>query len=178
VVSAADLNASSTSVSKMPFADRASHQRRAASVRRRFAGLSDVLDIGCGRGEFLDLLRDAGIGARGLDLNHEMVETARARGLDVVESDALSYLRARCRLDHSVGCSPLRSWSTSPRYLLALLDAAADKIRPGGLLVLETINPACWLAFFESYIRDITHVRPLHPETLQFLARASGFHDV
>jgi len=44
--------------------------------------------------------------------------------------------------------------------------------------VLETINAACWLAFFESYIRDLTHVRPLHPETLQYVVRASGFHDV
>ncbi len=46
------------------------------------------------------------------------------------------------------------------------------------MIVLETINPACWVAFFESYIRDLTHVRPLHPETLQYLLRASGFHDV
>ncbi len=44
--------------------------------------------------------------------------------------------------------------------------------------MLETINPACWLAFFESYIRDLTHVRPLHPETLQYMLRVSGFHDV
>ncbi len=57
-----------------------------------FAGASDVLDVGCGRGEFLDLLREAGIGARGLDTNHEMVEVCRARGLDVVEGDLVSYL--------------------------------------------------------------------------------------
>jgi len=44
--------------------------------------------------------------------------------------------------------------------------------------VLETINPACWYAFFSSYIRDITHVRPVHPETLQYLLRASGFERV
>ena len=53
-----------------------------------------------------------------------------------------------------------------PRYLTRLLDAAFDKLRPGAPIVLETINPACWFAFFESYIRDITHVRPLHPDTL------------
>ena len=44
--------------------------------------------------------------------------------------------------------------------------------------MLETLNPACWVAFFESYIRDITHVRPLHPDTLKYLVVASGFHDV
>jgi hypothetical protein len=46
------------------------------------------------------------------------------------------------------------------------------------VLVLETINPACWAAFFESYIRDLTHVRPLHPDTLQYIVRASGLRDV
>ena len=62
-----------------------------------------------------------------------------------------------------------------PAYLLAFLELAFHKLRPGGRLVLETLNPACWVAFFESYIRDITHVWPLHPETLQFLVVASGF---
>jgi O-antigen chain-terminating methyltransferase len=59
--------------------------------------------------------------------------------------------------------------------LLRLLDVAYDKLRPGAPIVIETINPACWLAFFSSYIRDLTHVRPVHPETLQYLLRASGF---
>jgi hypothetical protein len=61
---------------------------------------------------------------------------------------------------------------------MRLLDAAAQKLQPGAPLVLETINPACWLAFFSSYIRDFTHVRPVHPETLQYLLRASGFSRV
>jgi hypothetical protein len=62
-----------------------------------------------------------------------------------------------------------------PEYLLRFLDLAFHKIRPGGRLVLETLNPACWVAFFESYIRDITHVWPLHPDTLKYLVLASGF---
>ena len=57
-----------------------------------FAGASDVLDVGCGRGEFLDLLKKAGISGRGLDLNPEMVEVCRARGLDATAGDAVSYL--------------------------------------------------------------------------------------
>ncbi|HEX5216143.1 MAG TPA: class I SAM-dependent methyltransferase [Vicinamibacterales bacterium] len=179
VVSAADLNA----FKYLGFEDAFRGSRdvireRLRTYVDRFAGLTDVLDIGCGRGEFLDLLREAGIGARGLDLNHEMVETGRARGLDVVESDALSYLQGLPPGSLGGVFAAQVVEHLAPDYLLALLDAAADKVRPGGLLVLETINPACWLAFFESYIRDITHVRPLHPETLQFLARASGFHDV
>ena len=54
-------------------------------------------------------------------------------------------------------------------------ELAFHKLAPGGHIVLETLNPACWIAFFESYIRDITHVRPLHPETLKFLVVAAGF---
>jgi len=69
--------------------------------------------------------------------------------------------------------SPLPPSSPPP-----LLDAAFDKLRPGAPIVLETINPACWFAFFESYVRDITHVRPLHPDTLKFLLVASGFERV
>jgi O-antigen chain-terminating methyltransferase len=55
------------------------------------------------------------------------------------------------------------------------LDVAFHKLRPGSPIVLETINPGCWFAFFSSYIRDITHVRPLHPDTLKYLTLASGF---
>ena len=65
-----------------------------------------------------------------------------------------------------------------PDYLIRFLDAAYHKLRPGSKIVLETINPACWFAFFSSYIRDVTHVRPLHPDTLQYFLRASGFQNV
>jgi SAM-dependent methyltransferase len=151
---------------------------RLAGYVPKFAGRSDVLDIGCGRGEFLDLLRAAGISARGLDLNREMVETSRRRGHDVAEGDALGYIASLP--DASLGglFAAQVVEHLEPVYLGRLLETARLKLRPGSVMVLETINPSCWLAFFESYIRDLTHVRPLHPETLQFLARATGFHDV
>lgn len=142
------------------------------------AGATDVLDVGCGRGEFLELLAEAGIRARGLDVNHEMVEICRARGLDVIECDAVSYLT---ELEaHSLGglFAAQVVEHLEPSYLVELLDRAHAALRPGARIVLETINPACWVAFFESYIRDITHVRPLHPETLKYLLLATGFTDV
>jgi SAM-dependent methyltransferase len=143
-----------------------------------FAGAADVLDIGCGRGEFLDLLRGHGVTGRGLDLNHEMVEVCRARGLEAVEGDALSYLRSLP--DGSLGglLAAQVVEHLEPDYLLQLLEAAWHALRPGSTIILETINPACWFAFFSSYIRDITHVRPLHPDTLSYLLTANGFQKV
>jgi O-antigen chain-terminating methyltransferase len=143
-----------------------------------FAGAADVLDIGCGRGEFLELMRRQGIASRGLDLNGAMVEVCRERGLDAVQGDALDYLSALP--DGALGglIAVQVVEHLEPDYLVRLLQAAFHKLRPGSTIALETINPTCWVAFFESYIRDLTHVRPVHPETLQYLLLASGFNHV
>jgi O-antigen chain-terminating methyltransferase len=153
-------------------------RERAATYLPLFDGAGDVLDIGCGRGEFLDLLREQGISGRGVDINDEMAALCRERGLNVTAGDALGYLLAQP--DGSLGglFAAQVVEHFEPGYLVRLLDAAYHKLRPGSKIVLETINPACWYAFFSSYIRDITHVRPLHPETLQYLLVASGFQRV
>jgi SAM-dependent methyltransferase len=140
-----------------------------------FAGASNVLDVGCGRGEFLALLKAAGVSARGIDTNREMIAAARERGLEVTEADALAHLESLP--DSSLGglIASQVIEHLEPAYLIQLLAVAFTKLRPGAPIVLETINPACWLAFFSSYLRDFTHVQPVHPETLQYLLQASGF---
>lgn len=150
-------------------------RNRMADYLPIFAGASDVVDIGCGRGEFLDLLRTAGVTARGIDLNHEMVERCRAKGFEVDEIDALSFLSAAApgSLGGLIASQVVEH--LQPDYLLRVLAAAAQALRPGAAIVLETINPACWSAFFDSYVRDLTHVRPVHPDTLKFLVMAAGF---
>ncbi len=142
------------------------------------SGASDVVDVGCGRGELLTALRERGIPARGVDANRAMVELCRARGLDVEESDALSYLErlAAGSLGGLVAIQVVEHFT--PGYLSRFLAVAHQALRPGARLVLETINPACWAAFFDTYIRDLTHQRPLHPETLKYLVQASGFTQV
>jgi O-antigen chain-terminating methyltransferase len=143
-----------------------------------FGGADVVLDLGCGRGEFLALLRERGIRARGLDVNHEMVEACHAAGLEAVEGDALAYLESlpdAC-LGGLVAVQVVEHFQ--PAYLTKFLDVAYHKLKPGSTIVLETLNPSCWFAFFEAYIRDITHAWPLHPETLKFLVVASGFQRV
>jgi 2-polyprenyl-3-methyl-5-hydroxy-6-metoxy-1,4-benzoquinol methylase len=153
-------------------------RERLAGYAPLFDGASDVLDVGCGRGEFLRLLGEHGVRARGIDLNGAMVDVCRAQGLDATTADALGYLRAQP--DASLGglFAAQVVEHLQPAYLTQFLDAAFDKLRPGAVIVLETINPACWFAFFESYIRDITHVRPLHPDTLKFLLVATGFQQI
>ena len=153
-------------------------RRRVAEYVPIFQGASDVLDVGCGRGEFLALLSQHRISARGIDLNAAMVDVCREKGLDATNADALTYLRAQP--DGSLGglFAAQVIEHLEPSYLTQFLDAAFDKLRPGAPIVLETINPGCWFAFFESYIRDLTHERPVHPDTLKYLLIATGFQRV
>jgi SAM-dependent methyltransferase len=153
-------------------------RRRVEDYLPVFENAGDVLDVGCGRGEFLELLRDHGVRAQGIDINPAMVEVCRGKGLQAETGDALAYLGGLP--DGSLGglFAAQVVEHLEPRYLMRLLDAAFDKLRPGAPIVLETINPACWFAFFESYIRDLTHVRPVHPDTLTYLLVATGFQRV
>ncbi len=153
-------------------------RERLADYPRAFAGASNVLDLGCGRGELLDLFREAGIDAHGIDPNQSMVEVCRERGLSAEVDDAVGYLQ---RLpDGSLGgiIAIQVVEHLEPAYLVKFIELAFHKLKPGAPMVLETLNPACWIAFFESYLRDITHRWPLHPDTLQYLVQASGFSTV
>lgn len=175
------IDASVDAYSYVGFEDR--HRGAWEAIRERqsdyaplFAGASDVLDVGCGRGEFLDVLREAGVAARGVDANPEMVAACRARGLAASAGDALDSVEALP--DGALGgLFSAQVVEHLPADRLArLVRAAWRKLRPGSRIVIETINPACWLAFFETYLRDFTHVQPVHPETLSYLLAASGFH--
>jgi SAM-dependent methyltransferase len=141
-------------------------------------GVDGIVDIGCGRGELLTALKEQGVKARGVDMNPAMVELCRGRGLDVEAGDALSYLEGQG--DASIGglVAVQVVEHFEPVYLMRFLEAAHHKMRSGAPLILETINPACWMAFFETYLRDLTHQRPLHPDTLRYVVESSGFTGV
>jgi SAM-dependent methyltransferase len=151
------------------------------SVRERqrvyvddFRDSAPVLDAGCGRGELLSLLREAGIEARGVDADPEMVAFARGEDLDVTEGDVLAELE---RVDDgSLGgiFAGQLVEHLPPASLLRFLQLAAQKLRPGGLLVAETINPLALFAL-RHYFADPTHAQPLVPQTLELLARQAGF---
>ena len=135
-----------------------------------------VLDLGCGRGELLALLREAGIEARGTDANSDMVAFARAEGLEVEQATAHDALAA-CE-DASLGAVTAIQLleHLPPPDLVALLDLAHAKLRPGGLLVVETIDPSTPAAL-RNYFADLTHAQPLVPETLELLVRGAGFRE-
>jgi len=137
-----------------------------------------VLDVGCGRGEFLSLLRDRGVSARGLDANPEMVVVCRERKLDVVEGDAVGYLDSipDGSLGGLIATQVVEHFRSD--YLIRFLELAYHKLGPGSTIILETLNVDSWSAFFGPYLRDITHERPLPPETLRFLLEASGFQRI
>lgn len=153
-------------------------RQRLSAYLPDFQGARDVLDIGCGRGEFLDLLREQGIPARGIDINPEMAAICRERGLDATAGDALTSLLSQS--DASLGgvFAAQVVEHLEPDYLMRLLSTAYHKLRPGSKIVLETVNVACWSAFFSSYIRDLSHLRPIHPDTLKYLLVANGFQRV
>ena len=150
-------------------------QRQLRDYLPLFDGAANVLDVGCGRGELLQLFRERGTSARGIDVNDEMVAICRTRGLVADRADALEYLATQPESSLG-GLTAIQVVEhLEPTQLMRVLDAAHRALKPGAPVVLETINAACWAAFFDSYIRDFTHVRPLHPDTLRYLVQASGF---
>jgi SAM-dependent methyltransferase len=154
------------------------------SVRERqrvyvedFRDAAPVLDVGCGRGELLALLRGAGIDARGIDADSDMVAFARGEGLAVEQADAISYLDSlEVGSLGGIFMGQVVEHLPAPA-LLRMLELARRSLRPGALLVAETINPLSPLAL-RNYFADLTHAQPLVPETLALLARQAGFASV
>lgn len=139
-----------------------------------FRDSAPVLDVGCGRGELLALLREVDVEARGIDADGDMVAFARGEGLDVEQADLLDYLQ---RLDDGSFGGIFMGQVVEhlpPGVLVRALELSAQKLRAGGVLVAETINPLSPIAL-RNYYADLTHAQPLVPETLELLARQAGF---
>ncbi len=116
--------------------------------------------------------------ASGVDLGAEMVAEAQGRGLDVHEADAVEWLRGlpERSLGAIISVHVVEHLELGP--LIELLELAASRLVPGGILVAETPNPASLIVLGNSYILDPTHVRPLHPSLMTFLCERAGFRDV
>ncbi|MHB1517437.1 MAG: class I SAM-dependent methyltransferase [Acidimicrobiales bacterium] len=134
-----------------------------------------VVDIGCGRGELLELLGAAGYEALGVDPDPSMVEVCQAKGLEVVEDDGLRFLERTKRgsLKAVFAIQVVEHLLTSE--LERLVRSAHDALAPGGKLIMETINPRSLHALGNHFYADTSHVRPVHPETLRFICEQVGF---
>ena len=138
------------------------------------AGHGPVLDVGCGRGEMLSLLAEAGIPATGIDLDLSMLERARAQGLQVAQGDAIEYLSSLP--NESLGAIvSFQVVEHLPVQALRELTAQSRRVlRPGGVFIAETVNPHSPPALKVFWL-DLTHVRPLFPESLLLLTQECGF---
>jgi O-antigen chain-terminating methyltransferase len=144
----------------------------------RFRDAAPVLDAGCGRGEFLDLLRDHGIAGEGVDRDTGMVEACRARGLAVEAGDLFERMAAAEDGRWGGVFSAQVVEHLAFVDVIAFLELAARKLRPGGVLVIETLNPESLFVHWRWFPMDPTHVRLVHPETLRFCLERCGFRDV
>lgn len=164
----------------LKFADRfrgTEERIRAAQTMytERFAGGANVLDIGCGRGEFLDAAKAAGIGARGIDLSAECVAFCKSKGLDAEVADLFTYLSDLP--DRSLGgiyCSQVIEHLPAAA-LPELVTLAAAKIQRGALIAFETPNPECLAIFATHFYIDPTHTRPVPAPLLAFYLEEAGF---
>ena len=142
------------------------------------AGISrDVLDVGCGRGEWLELLKEEGIEVRGLEINLKLAAQTCNRGLEVIELDALSYLRGQPpeSLNAVTGFHVIEHLSFET--FVELLDEIKRTLRPNGLVIFETPNPKNLVVGACNFYSDPTHLKPLFPETIQFIMSNRGFQD-
>ena len=134
-----------------------------------------VLDLGCGRGELLLMLREAGVKAAGVEGDPALATAARRRGLEVVEGDVLDVLRAQGDGTRGAVTAVHLLEHLSPATLAAVLSEVRRVLRAGGLLVAECPNPHSLRVGAALYWQDPTHQRPLLPETLDLFMRAAGF---
>jgi len=147
-------------------------------ILREAAVAANALDVGCGRGEWLELLKKEGVQARGVDQNRVFVEQCRQVGLEVEEQDALDYLGGLADKSLSVITSFHLVEHLEFEELIRLLDEMIRVLKPGGLLILETPNPENFMVGSYSFYADPTHRNPIPSPTLQFLLESRGLDRV
>ena len=136
-----------------------------------------VLDIGCGEGQFIELLQEHGISAAGIDLDAQMVQGCTTRGLPVEQADLFNYLPGHSAEFDGVFCSNVIEHLAMPDAL-RLLKLAHDALLPGGVLLLATENPESLIVQLCEFWRDATHVRLYHRSLLEFLLSFTGFSQI
>jgi O-antigen chain-terminating methyltransferase len=149
-------------------------------VRGAGAGTPDapILDLGCGRGEWLELLSSEGLSAHGVDRNRIFLDACRGLQLDVTGQDVLAHMR-KVRPNSVGAVTSFHLIEHLPhRYLICLIDAILLALRPGGIVVFETPNPRNMIVGSCNFYLDPTHKHPLPPDLSRYLLEARGFCNV
>jgi len=142
-----------------------------------FVGFHRVLDIGCGHGEFLQLLQEEGHEAVGIDIDPAMVATCRAQGLTAYEGDVIAWLNTQTETFDAIFSSNVIEHMDAP-MVQALIHGAHKALRPGGLLLIGTPNPESMIVQFHEFWRDPTHVRLYSRQLIEFFYVDAGFTNV
>jgi 2-polyprenyl-3-methyl-5-hydroxy-6-metoxy-1,4-benzoquinol methylase len=137
-------------------------------------GRAHVVDIGCGRGEMLDLLGEAGAATTGIDVDASMVAHCARKGHSVERADALSWLESRAERSVPAIFTAQVIEHLTFDDLLAFFDLCRTRLTPGGVLIAETVNPHS-LEAFKTFFTDLTHQRPIFPEVALALSKLTGF---
>lgn len=143
-----------------------------------FADKKKVIDLGCGRGEFLTLMKENGIPAIGVDIYKEYVEYGVEKGIKIVQGDAVEFLR-RQETEGADGifCAQLIE-HLKTEQIISICNLAYEKLKPGGCICFETPNPCCLAIYTNSFYIDPSHIKPVHPETMKYYLKQAGFHDI
>jgi len=143
-----------------------------------FKDADTVLDLGCGRGEFLELLQQNGIKSRGIDTNDQMIEICKEKGLNCEKADILQALAAY--KDSSLGgiFSSQVVEHLPPSYLKRMIEIAYHKLSSSSYIIIETVNPLSVFSLVQIYFLDLSHRQPVHPQALNFLLKSAGFDDI
>lgn len=155
---------------------RAQLVERMVPLAAHFVGMNGpVLDLGCGRGELLEVLQSIGADAYGVEVDEGCVRSCVDRGLRATGGDGITHLRsvAPASLGGLAMVQVIEHFS--PQGQLDVLAAAAAAVAPGGRMLIETVNPLSLYVYGHALYLDPTHTRPVHPLYLQFLAEQAGF---
>jgi len=150
-------------------------QKHFEGYLERFAECERVLDIGCGRGEFLSLLQSRGVAGVGVDLYAENIALLKSAGLEAHQADVFEFLASEGpRSFDGIFCAQVIE-HMPPAMVWKLVQACAVALRPGGVVVFETPNPECLAIFATHFYLDPSHTRPVPPALLCFYLEEAGF---